>query len=221
MMWRLYHLGQTWLTVIIALVLLSIGLGIATYYSFFSRAESVNVFLVSALVLVTAVYAKESERSRKAMEEQRHSSITPIMVADAWVRQLKSEDQTQGILVCLRNIGPGPALDVGVTIVDAQPSLVEKAWTEGKTAGISFRQQFNLAELAAGDDTSGNPKDLDLPLSKNSRFTIVIECGHIYGGIIAAYREYHVLESEHGGLLLKATGTVSARKVNYRIRTYP
>jgi len=172
-------MGQTWLIVIIALILLGIGLGIATSCSFFGRAESVNIFLVAALVLVTAVYAKESERSRKAMEEQRHSSAMPIMVADAWLRPVQSEDQTQGISVCLGNIGPGPALDVGVTIVDAQPSLVEKAWTEGRTAGISFRQQFNLAELAAGDDMSGNPRDLDFPLSKNSRFMIVPKCSQI------------------------------------------
>jgi len=179
MMWGLRHMGQTWLIVIIALILLGIGLGIATSCSFFGRAESVNIFLVAALVLVTAVYAKESERSRKAMEEQRHSSAMPIMVADAWLRPVQSEDQTQGISVCLGNIGPGPALDVGVTIVDAQPSLVEKAWTEGRTAGISFRQQFNLAELAAGDDMSGNPRDLDFPLSKNSRFMIVPKCSQI------------------------------------------
>jgi hypothetical protein len=202
-------------------VLLSVGLCAAAYYGFLSRAESVNIFLVAALVLVTTVYAKESERSRKAMEEQRHSGVMPIMVADAWLRNLKTEDQTQGISVCLSNIGPGPALDVGVSIVDATPSSVEKAWTEGKTVGISFLQQFNLAELAAGDDMSSNPKELTLPLLKNSKFIIVSECSHIHGGVIGAYREYRVLEGEQGGLLLKSTGTVSAQKVNHRIRTYP
>ena len=49
-------------------------------------------------------------------------------------------------------------MDIGTAVVDAHPGLIEKAWQDGKTAGISILRQFNRAELAAGDDTSGNPK---------------------------------------------------------------
>ena len=111
----------------------------------------------------------------------------------------------------------------GSRSVEAPPEQIEYAWGEGKTAGISsFRTQFNLSELASGEDTAGNPKDIpDLHLIKNMKFTIVTECIDGYRNVIGAYRDFRVLQGERGKLLIEVTRTVSAQKVGHRIRSYP
>lgn len=228
-MCRFRQMSRSWFALIIALLLLGIGLGVSTYCGFFSRAESLNIFLIAALVLVTAVYAKESERARKATEdlaratkEMAQTSVMPVLVADVWVKSTSVVDvQTSSISVSLRNIGPGSALDIGASVVDARPEAVEKAWKDGKTAGISFLHQFNLPELASSEDMTSNPKDIDLALTKGMKFVLVTECSDVHRNDIGAYREFQVLEGEQGKLFLKVTQTISAQKIGFRIRSYP
>lgn len=233
------RIDQNWLVIIIAMFLLAVGLVVFRLLDFFTTAEAVNIFLVAALVLVTALYAKESEKSRKAteeqakatremaeeMKEQRQSAVIPILVAECFPKTVKADGEHEllGVSVILRNIGLGPALDIGISLVEAPPQQIEYAWKEGKTAGISsFRTQFNLSELASGEDTAGNPKDIpDLHLIKNMKFTIVTECIDGYRNVIGAYRDFRVLEGERGKLLIEVTRTVSAQKGGHRIRSYP
>lgn len=60
---------KTWLTMIVALVLLAIGLAVARLFEVFTTAEAVNIWLIAALVLVTAVYARETIRMSKSSEK--------------------------------------------------------------------------------------------------------------------------------------------------------
>jgi len=129
------RIGQTWLAIIIAMSLLGIGLSIFTFCGIFKTAEAINIFLVAALVLVTAVYAKESERSRKAMEEQakairgmageverqRLDSCRPLLVpvggkeGIARLTEVPRLDNEQGWLH-VHNIGVGPAENIAIRL---------------------------------------------------------------------------------------------------------
>jgi hypothetical protein len=107
---------------IIAIILIGIGLGIFTSYGIFKAAEATNIFLVAALVLVTAIYAKESERSRKAMEEQRLDSVRPLLVpvgGSQGIAYLEPGVLGQPIdprALHVHNVGVGPAENIAIRL---------------------------------------------------------------------------------------------------------
>lgn len=130
------------MVILIALLLMGIGLGVFTFWGWFTKAESINIFLIVALVLVTAIYAKESELSRKAtedlaratkemadeMKEQRQAAARPIIdikvqsSAEEGVRigvYIMMEGELPSEITCLlTNIGLGPAIDVYPLVAD-------------------------------------------------------------------------------------------------------
>ncbi len=120
---KLGPIGQTWLAMIIAIILIGIGLGIFTfYYGVFKTAEAINILLVAALVLVTAIYAKESERSRKAMEEQRLDSVRPLLVpvggsqGIAYLKPGILGQRGDSRALHVHNIGVGPAENIAIRL---------------------------------------------------------------------------------------------------------
>lgn len=172
--------------------------------------------LTAALVLVTATYVYLTSEIVRETKEQRQSAFMPILIAQC------SSRMPDTLEVALQNIGPGPALDIGLTVIDGLPNQVENAWKQGKTAGMgSILASFSLPELASGWDTGGNPKQLSLTLTEAQKFLIVIECGDVNKNTIGSYRGFRVLKVEQGKWKIEATQTVSPQRIKYRTRSYP
>ena len=104
-------------------------------WNILTTPEAINLFLVAMLVLITAIYARESERSRVAMEEQARSaaemagetrqallsSFQPIVVLgripaprEPLDKSIVTEQTRIMRSTYLYNVGPGPALNLHI-----------------------------------------------------------------------------------------------------------
>lgn len=127
---RLNRVSRNWQVIIVAMVLLMVALGMSRCWNVLTTAEAIDIFLVAGLVLITTVYAKESEKSRTAMETQARemheatvSTFQPIVVLgrhpvsegpshrNTVVKQVLMERFTY-----LHNVGPGPALNLCLSV---------------------------------------------------------------------------------------------------------
>lgn len=151
--------GRIWWIVLASAIVIVIVLVVCTTFSIFTTSEAVNIFLVAALLLVTTVYAVESQLSRKATEKQAAvamktgeeareamaSSFRPIVVLgrhqgsghspyDAMVSIQSIMEQ----FTYLHNVGPGPALNLRFRMVRPnrmKPSEVTDGQTELRVLG--------------------------------------------------------------------------------------
>ena len=140
----------------------------------FTTSEVVNIFLVAVLVLVTIVYAVESQLSRKAVEMQAAaaiemgeetrkamaSSFRPIVVLG---RHPGSKDSPYDCTVAmqrimegftyLQNVGPGPALNLRFNMKEPNrrnPSLVTDGQTELRVLGPGEAYKLDMSQTFGG-----------------------------------------------------------------------
>jgi len=80
------------------MALLAIGLALFSHLGCFTTAEAINIFLVGALVLVTAVYAREtvnmsksSERSSIAMQQQAKATLEQAEASKEMLTEVRQQ----------------------------------------------------------------------------------------------------------------------------------
>jgi len=67
-MCKFSRIGRRWSVIIKAMILLTIGLVVVRVLGFFTTTEAIDIFLIAALVLVTAVYASETINISKSSD---------------------------------------------------------------------------------------------------------------------------------------------------------
>lgn len=183
----------------------------------------VQVILSFGIVIVAVLSVNETRKIRELtreqveeMREERQSAFMPILIAQCTpcISSLSSR-----VEVAVRNIGPGPALDIGVTITEEPPIQIENAWREGKTA-VNRILAFNLSELASGEDTGGNPEQLSFAHTEGQKILIVLECSDVNKNTIGCYRGFHIFRFG-AGWKARVTQTVPPQRIKHRIRSYP
>lgn len=120
-MFKFNRISQSWLVIIIVMTVLAMGLLIFRLFGFFTTGEAINVFLIGALVLVTAIYARETTVVAKATREQaellrqqQHNAVAPVIELEA------ASIGIEEVNVGFSNIGLGPALNFRCWIEDEQ-----------------------------------------------------------------------------------------------------
>lgn len=183
----------------------------------------VQVILSFGIVIVAVLSVNETRKIRELTREQveemrkeRQSAFMPILIAQC--TPYSSSKPSSGVQVALRNIGPGPALDIGVTITEELPIRIENAWKGGKTA-VNRVLAFNLSELASGHDSGEILKQPSYAPSGGQEFLIVIECSDVNKNTIGSYRGFRIPRFGAGGKV-EVTQTVPPQRIKHRVRSY-
>jgi len=187
----------------------------------------VQVILTFGLVLVAAMSVRETRNIRELtakqleeMREDKQNTFKPVLLVKCHPIRVQSDTR---LTMTLENIGPGPALDIGFAIIEGLPQQLEIAWEIGETSGITILGIIEPLESApAGKENSISiPKSIPFTFAVEREFLIVAECDDIYGNTIGSYRRFRLLKSEQGEWLPEPTRTVTGRKINHRVSSYP
>lgn len=204
---------------------ISIRLGIE-----FNSQFWVQVILTFGLVLVAAMSVRETQNIRELtakqleeMREDRQNTFKPILLVKPHPISVPGVQLDTRMRITLRNIGPGPALDITLAIIEGSPQQLEVAWETGNTSGITILGKVEPLELArTGEENSiSTPKSIPFTFALEKEFLIVAECNDIYGNIIGSYTQFCLLKSEQGEWLPEPTRTVTGRKINHRLSSHP
>lgn len=212
-----------WLYLLAILIIVQLVLHIRVGVEFNSEFW-VQVILSFGLVIVAVCSVNETRKIRELtreqveeMREERQSAFMPILIAQC--TPYSSSKPSSGVQVALRNIGPGPALDIGITITKERPIQIENAWKEGKTA-VNRILARNLSELASREDTGEILKEVSYAPSGGEEFLIVIECTDVNKNTIGCYRGFRIPRFGAERLKVEVTQTVPPQRIKHRVRGY-
>ena len=198
----------------------------ATVLAFRDKVNPADWLQVAALVLVgmaTAIYAgltgMIANSSRRQVEEtsrQRMDGLLPV-VAAAW--DWSGKDVS--FVVRIVNEGPGPALDIGVTVFDGDPACVRGAWSGGQ-ADYKERGRCNVGVLGPSRQSEPVGDELNMPQQpKVGRvFVVAVDCRDVFGNLIGGFRVFEVGRGwGPRGILTRET--VAGERIARRFREYP
>lgn len=167
MMSKSRWITPNWPKMLISMGVLGVALAICRVCGVFTTAEAVNIFLVGALVIVTAVYvgetakiSKSSEKSSNAMEQQAQASMEmaemasrPMIIQrpvykkamDAVFLELRSDYFSHFEIY---NAGNGPAVELEVSLLDKQERQLHSKRVTFLRAGkqVTFQPYFGDVE---------------------------------------------------------------------------
>lgn len=190
----------------------------------------VQVILTFGLVFVTAMSVREAQKIRELaakqleeMREDKQNTFKPVLLVKPHPISVPGIQLDTRVSITLKNIGPGPALDITLAIVEGSPQQLEIAWETGDTSGITILGKVEPLELArTGEaDSISTPKSIPFTFALEREFLIVVECNDIYGNIIGSYTQFCLLKSEQGEWLPEPSRTVTGRKINHRVSSHP
>lgn len=188
--------GQNWLKMTIAMGVLAIGLLISRLSGAFTTAEAINIFLVGALVLVTAVYAKETanisksseeaarsaaeqaEASKKLAEEAREQRLMasrPIIIQRSVYKQIREAPDSDDLSPTLRSshFSHFVVMNVGNgPAMELEVSLMDKEKKKLHSVRVTF--------LRAGEKRDFIESHRELVERKESTYYLVCEYKHVF-----------------------------------------
>lgn len=195
------------------------------YRNVIGPAQWLDILAIVILVGVTSFYALETaniarrtSEQTKEIKRQTEQTLLPILVAICEI-----DYKSPSAYVRIRNIGLGPALDIGVTKIDRRSSEIRVAWAVGREIPIPIplRNIWDIGELATGEKTVLIYKNIVFQVCEGEKFIIIMECNDTYGHLVGAFREFEVLKNQSGHLDIKEIKTGAAIDIESRIRKYP
>jgi len=156
--------NRNWKAMLIAMTLLAIGLALFSHFGYFTTAEAINIFLVGALVLVTAVYAREtvnmsrsSEKSSIAMEQQAKATLEQAEASKEMVTEMRQQRKRDFAFALNRAFYQNREFSEVRAAINKQGSLLEEEGGSFKREDID--DYLNFFEELGEHETKG---DMDI-----------------------------------------------------------
>lgn len=189
--------------------------------------QHILVFFTGSLVTVTAFYAWQTQQQAaasaemaKEMRQLRYNAFRPTIMPEC--TKLVSFPGKRIITVALYNLGPGPALDVALTIFHTSLDSLQHEWREGRFPSGSFRQEQNLPVLGIDKEETRVQINYQTTtsLSDKMTFSIVVECKDVYDRVFRSGREFSVTKDASGNWITTPLAALSPHVVEHRLRSF-